>query len=77
MDVLYTFPTLYPGTSTVIVQKQPKTEGSIRTVYVPDTVAKKLGVLRELQSKWRLRSIKALHRPLLRRHRTFRPRYSF
>ena len=40
MDILFRFPNLYPGTRTVIVLKQPKTEGSIRTVYIPETVAK-------------------------------------
>ena len=51
MKVYFEFPTLYPGTRTVIVLKQPKTKGSVRNVYVPDTVAKKLSVLRELQNK--------------------------
>ena len=46
MNVVYTFPNLYPGTRTVIVLKQPKTEGSIRTAYLPDTVVKKLTVLK-------------------------------
>jgi len=45
---------LYPGTRTVIVLKQPKTEGSIRTVYIPETVAKKLEKLREMQMKLKL-----------------------
>lgn len=35
---MYRFPNLYPGTRTVIVLKQPKTEGSIRNVYIPETV---------------------------------------
>lgn len=39
MDILYRFPNLYPGTKTVIVLKQPKTEGSVRNVYIPDTVS--------------------------------------
>lgn len=51
MEVLYTFPNLYPGTKTVIVLKQPKTEGSIRNVYIPDTVAQKLGILKSLQDE--------------------------
>lgn len=51
MDVLFKFPNLYPGTRTVIVLKQPKTEGSIRTVYIPDTVVKKLEKLREIQNR--------------------------
>lgn len=51
MDVLFEFPNLYPGTKTRIVLKQPKTEGSVRNVYTPDTVAQKLKVLKELQDK--------------------------
>ena len=51
MDILYRFPNLYPGTRTVIVLKQPKTEGSIRNVYIPDTVALKLKTLRQMQDK--------------------------
>ena len=54
MDILFRFPNLYPGTRTVIVLKQPKTEGSIRTVYIPETVAKKLEKLREMQMKLKL-----------------------
>ena len=49
MNILFRFPNLYPGTRTVIVLKQPKTEGSIRTVYIPETVAKKLEKLRETE----------------------------
>lgn len=51
MEVLFRFPNLYPGTRTVICLKQPKTEGSIRTCYVPETVMKKLAKLREIQNK--------------------------
>ena len=54
MDILFRFPNLYPGTRTVIVLKQPKTEGSIRTVYIPETVAKKIEKLREMQMKLKL-----------------------
>ncbi len=54
MDILMKFPNLYPGTRTVIVLKQPKTEGSIRNVYIPDTVVKKLQKLREMQEKLKL-----------------------
>lgn len=46
MDILFKFPNLYPGTRTMIVLKQPKTEGSIRTVYIPETVARKLEKLK-------------------------------
>ncbi|MDO4568713.1 MAG: tyrosine-type recombinase/integrase [Clostridia bacterium] len=51
MEVLFKFPNLYPGTRTVIVLKQPKTEGSIRNVYTPDTVTQKLMVLKRMQEK--------------------------
>lgn len=51
MDILFKFPNLYPGTRTMIVLKQPKTEGSIRTVYIPETVAKKLEKLKAMQMK--------------------------
>ena len=54
MDVKFKFPNLYPGTRTVIVLKQPKTEGSIRNVYTPETVAQKLIVLRQMQDKLKL-----------------------
>jgi hypothetical protein len=48
---MFKFPNLYPGTRTVIVLKQPKTEGSIRNVYTPETVTQKLMVLKRLQEK--------------------------
>ena len=51
MDILFKFPNLYPGTRTMIVLKQPKTEGSIRTVYIPETVARKLEKLKAIQMK--------------------------
>lgn len=51
MEILYRFPNLYPGTTTVVVLKQPKTEGSIRNVYIPETVAQKLNTLRKMQEK--------------------------
>ena len=53
MEVLYKFPNLYPGTKTVIVLKQPKTDGSIRNVYIPDTVVQKLGALKSMQEELR------------------------
>lgn len=49
LEVLYKFPNLYPGTTTAVILKQPKTEGSIRNAYVPETVAQKLEKLREMQ----------------------------
>ena len=54
MEILFKFPNLYPGTRTVIVLKQPKTEGSIRNVYTPDTVTQKLKVLKQIQEKLKL-----------------------
>ena len=51
MDIMFKFPNLYPGTRTVIVLKQPKTEGSIRNVYTPETVSHKLMVLKRMQDK--------------------------
>ena len=54
MDIMFKFPNLYPGTKTVVVLKQPKTEGSIRNVYTPDTVTQKLITLRRMQEKLKL-----------------------
>lgn len=54
MNVVYTFPNLYPGTRTAIVLKQPKTEGSIRTAYLPSTVVEKLTVLKQMQEKLKM-----------------------
>ena len=51
MEIMFRFPNLYPGTRTVIVLKQPKTEGSIRNVYTPDTVTQKLLALRRMQEQ--------------------------
>jgi len=53
MNTLYTFPNLFPGARTAIVLKQPKTEGSIRNVYIPDTVIQKLSVLKRIQEEMR------------------------
>ena len=54
MEIKYRFPNLYPGTRTVIVLKQPKTEGSIRNVYLPKTVVYKLEKLRKIQDKFHM-----------------------
>ena len=54
MEIKYSFPNLYPGTRTVIVLKQPKTEGSIRNVYLPKTVVYKLEKLRKIQDKFHM-----------------------
>lgn len=50
-DMYHFFIPLLPNTSTRIVLKQPKTEGSIRTVYIPETVAKKLEKCKAMQMK--------------------------
>ena len=39
-DVLFQFPPLIKGTNTVLVLKTPKTESSVRDIYLPETVAK-------------------------------------
>lgn len=49
MQILFTFPNLYPGTKTSIMLKQPKTEGSIREIDVPASTMQALAGLRELQ----------------------------
>lgn len=54
MEIMQVFPNLYPGTQTSIVLKQPKTDESIRMVYIPETVAKKLAKLREIQEKLKM-----------------------
>ena len=51
MEIMYTFPNLYPGTKTTIVLKQPKTEGSVRVVKSPNNVLEALSVLKEIQGK--------------------------
>ena len=49
MQILFTFPNLYPGTKTSIMLKQPKTEGSIREIDVPASTMQALAGLKELQ----------------------------
>lgn len=49
MQILFTFPNLYPGTKTSIMLKQPKTEGSIREIDVPASTIQALAGLKELQ----------------------------
>lgn len=51
MEIMYTFPNLYPGTKTSIVLKQPKTDGSVRVVKSPNNVLEALSVLKEIQGK--------------------------
>ena len=51
MDILFKFPNLYPGTKTMIVLKQPKSDDTIRNVDVPQSVLNALLVLKEMQDK--------------------------
>lgn len=51
MEILFKFPNLYPGTRTAIVLKQPKTEGSIRDIEIPQSTLHALSILRELQER--------------------------
>ncbi len=48
-DVLFVFPTKTKLTSTVLVLKAPKTEGSVRKVFLPRTVAQMLITWKEEQ----------------------------
>lgn len=38
-DIIYTFPSIFPNTSTNLILKTPKTESSVRKVWLPKTVA--------------------------------------
>ncbi len=51
MNILFKFPNLYPGTWTMIVLKQPKSDDTIRNVDVPQSVLNALLVLKEMQDK--------------------------
>ena len=51
MNIIYKFPNLYPGTKTLIVLKQPKSDDSIRDVDVPLNVLNSLQILKEMQDK--------------------------
>lgn len=51
LEILYKFPNLFPGTKTVIVLKQPKTKGSVRTVEAPRIVLDALKALKRMQEK--------------------------
>lgn len=51
LEIMFQFPNLYPGTKTVIVLKQPKTEGSVRVVESPKNVLDALTVLKEMQDR--------------------------
>lgn len=54
LDVLFKFPNLYLVTQTSIVLKQPKTEGSVRTLIIPGVVVEELYVLKVLQERLKL-----------------------
>ena len=51
MNILFKFSNLYPGTKTMIVLKQPKSDDTIRNVDVPQSVLNALLVLKEMQDK--------------------------
>ena len=51
MKILYKFPNLYPGASTVIALKQLKNDDMIRDVDVPQSVMNALDILKSLQEK--------------------------
>ena len=51
MNILFKFPNLYPGTKTMIVLKQPKSDDTIRNMDVPQSVLNALLVLKEMQDK--------------------------
>ena len=51
MNILFKFPNLYPGTKTMIVLKQPKSDDTIQNVDVPQSVLNALLVLKEMQDK--------------------------
>lgn len=48
-DVFFTFPETKANSKTVLVLKKPKTKSSVRTVYVPNTVASALKELKAQQ----------------------------
>ena len=50
-NVYFTFPETKPECTTSLVLKVPKTESSIRDVYIPNSVAKALQELKEEQAK--------------------------
>lgn len=50
-DIIKVFPTLMPHCSTRLVLKAPKTESSVRTVWLPPTVAKLLLSYRSAQAE--------------------------
>ena len=51
INILFKFPNLYPGTKTMIVLKQPKSDDTIRNVDIPQSVLNALLVLKEMQDK--------------------------
>ena len=52
-DVFFVFPTLMPHCTTRLVLKAPKTESSVRTVWLPKTVARMLVEHRRSQEEMR------------------------
>lgn len=51
MKIIYQFPNLFPGTKSLIVLKQPKSEDTIRDVDVPQNVLNALLILKDMQDK--------------------------
>jgi hypothetical protein len=50
-DIYYVFPPMFSNTSTRIVLKKPKTESSIRKIWLPKTVAYILRKHKEVQNE--------------------------
>ena len=48
-DVYKVFPSMFPGTTTILVLKKPKTDSSMRKVFMPKAVAEMLVKWREIQ----------------------------
>ena len=53
VHIYFKFPNLYSGTKTAIILKEPKTEGSIRTIYFPQPVVQKLNNLKNIQERYK------------------------
>jgi len=52
-DVIFVFPAVLSSPSTALVLKKPKTKSSVRRIWLPPTVAKKLVRAREIQADWK------------------------
>lgn len=47
------FPSSKPKSKTTVILKKPKTESSIRRIYLPSTVARQLSAHKQKQSEWK------------------------